>query len=98
MSTITPTSDQRQTFNHTSFQVGDTVQSKLDSRIGTVVTPDGLIPTMVLLPTPHIVLLPVPLPPVPLGTPAPPLTQNVKVVWSDRTFSVVPLSTLRRAP
>jgi hypothetical protein len=96
MSTITGTSDQRQWTNVTSFRVGDTIRGA-DGRIGTIVTPPGMISTQVSPgPPPVNVLLPQPPAPVPLSTPADPITLKVDVHWMDGTASVVLLSTLRR--
>lgn len=81
---------QTQTVNRTSFLVGDTVQSSIDGRIGTIVKPNGLVPQGALMVALPFAILPSP-------TPAPPLTQRVNVNWLDGTSSVVLLSTLRKA-
>jgi len=41
MSTITPTSDQRQSVNVTTFQIGDYVRNE-HNRVGRIVTPQGV--------------------------------------------------------
>ena len=101
MSTITPTSDQRQIIDVTVLQVGDTVRAISGpdiGKIGVIVTPNGFIPTLVMLPTPHYESLPQGGPvPLPSSTPAMPLTSYVNVNWIDKTSSLVLLSTLRRA-
>jgi hypothetical protein len=96
MGNITPTSDVRAWVNGTSFQIGDTVQSTVDSRIGVILNPDGLIPTLIPLPTPHVVPLPSAYSPLPSPTGGSPATPYVQVKWSDGTISTVLLSTLAR--
>lgn len=94
MSTITPTSDQQQWLNRTTFQVGDTVISSVDGRIGQIIKPDGLVPMFV---SPGVVaMVPVASPPMPSATPAQPSTNFVNVKWNDGTMSLVNMSTLQR--
>jgi hypothetical protein len=100
MSTITPTSNQTQSINVTTFTVGDFVRALSGpdaGKTGVIVTPNGFVPTLVLLPTPHIEMLPGPLPILASATPASPLTANVDVQWSDGTYSLIALALLGRA-
>jgi len=112
MGNITPTSDVRAFVNGTSFQIGDTVQSTVDSRIGVILMSNNLIPTRVPPPPPTpfflgpkpavpippgvIKLLPLTASPIPLGTGGTPPTPYVQVQWVDGTISTVLLSTLGR--
>jgi hypothetical protein len=97
MSTITPTSDQRRTFDRTQFRIGDVVRDAAE-RVGTIVNPDGVFSVFVDTPPPgHVELQYVSQIPMPSGVPVNSDTSNVKVNWLDGTSTVVPVNTLRRA-